>query len=118
MTIREDVFTLMRGLVSDRVSPMPSLIKLQTPYILYQVITENPTEQLHGNPPDMDYVRVQITCIGKTQREAALLSSDARAKFLSIASVPNLAATIEGGSDDFDSDLQLFTSDFDALIYT
>jgi hypothetical protein len=97
------------------------LTKPETPYCTYQVISEVPADQLHYGVPNMDAVRVQVTTYAKTQRDAAIHSRALQSLFQVESpgvGLPQLAATVEGGSDGFDDFTRYYTTDFDVLIYT
>lgn len=75
MTVEDDIFNALKGLVSNRVYPdendAPTIV---TPYIVYQEISGDALVFLEQSEPSKENGRYQFTCWDRTRKASKALS--------------------------------------------
>ncbi len=121
MTLGDAIFakltaaSAVKALVGNRIFPVTSPDKPQTPYIIFQGIGSDPG-CTHNEPAGATHRFVQFACWAETYEEAAALRD------LLIAALDNqtlgtgdIGQLEDGDRDDFDQVVQLYRSDADML---
>lgn len=110
--IEEDVFDLLKSLVSNRCYPLQIPQNGALPAIVYQRIANTPNNQLEGKPT-LDQVRMQIDAYAKTYKAAKLLGKSIRT---AMENAP-FSATLQSDDDLFEPETDVYRVSLDFYIY-
>jgi len=113
MTVEADIFTALKGLVSNRVYPDTAPMSAPLPYIVYQQIGGEPLNFLAG-VPDKRNGRFQIE-VWATSRSAA--STLIRQVEDAMRAAPLLADTLGGALSTWETETNLYGSMQDFSIW-
>lgn len=112
MTIEQDIFNALDGLVGGRVYPLVMPEKGTKPAIVYTRIGSNPENTLDGGAT-IDQIRIQVDTYANTYAETKTISASVR----SIMESASFKGTLQSDQDLFEPDIKLYRVSQDYYVW-